>query len=130
MKNCFFKIFFNFFFSDINSFYQTVDLNVFFQSLFSFRTFLTKFSMKTLALTLLFQCNFLLVVGVDNLIWQFYLYFYRILSKWCWINNKVFSLQHNFSLYTNIPWDQSNKLYSGRVNCYILIKYEEELYIF
>ena len=45
---------------------------------------------QTLAVTLLFQCNFLLVVGADNLIWQFYFYFYRILSKWCWINTKVF----------------------------------------
>ena len=66
------------------------DLNVLFQSLFSFKTFLTKFSKETLAVTLLFQCNFLLVVGADNLIWQFYFYFYRILSIWCWINTKVF----------------------------------------
>ena len=42
---------------------------------------------QTLAATLLFQCNFLLVVGADNLVWQFY--FYRILSKWCRINTKV-----------------------------------------
>ena len=73
----------------MNSYYQTTDLNVFFQSLFSFRTFLTKFSKETLAVTLLFQynfslsrdqtkqtlavtllfqCNFLLIVGADNLI--------------------------------------------------------------
>ena len=39
-------------------------------------------------------------------------------------------LQHTFSLYTNIPWDQTSKLYSGRVGCYKLIKYEEGLYIF
>ena len=45
---------------------------------------------QALAVTLLFQCNFLLVVGADNLIWQFYFYFYRILSKWCWLNTKVF----------------------------------------
>ena len=39
-------------------------------------------------------------------------------------------LQHTFSLYTNILWDQSSKLYSGRVNSYMLIKYEEEHYTF
>ena len=39
-----------------------------FQSLFSLKTFLTKFSKQTLAVTLLFQCNFLLVVGADNLV--------------------------------------------------------------
>ena len=33
-----------FFFSNINSYYQLIDLNVLFQSLFSFKTFLTKFS--------------------------------------------------------------------------------------
>ena len=47
------------------------DLNVLFQSLFSFKTFLAKFSKQTLAVTLLFQWNFLLVVGVvgtDNLV--------------------------------------------------------------
>ena len=60
------------------------------QSLLSSRTFLTTFSEETLAVTLLFQCDFLLVVGADNLIWQFYFYFYRILSKWCWVNTKVF----------------------------------------
>ena len=89
-------------------------INVLFQSLFYFKTLLTTFSKETkfsklsrfyfsvmfcrrrdqtkqtLAVTLLFQCNFLLVVGADNLIWQFYFYFYRILSKWCWINTKVF----------------------------------------
>ena len=95
----------------MSSYYQMTDLNVFFQSFFSFRTFLTKFSKETLAVTLLFsvfsrrsryqtkqnldatllfQCNFLLVVAADNLIRQFYFYFYRILSEWCWINTKVF----------------------------------------
>ena len=44
------------------------DLNVLFQGLFSFKAFLTKFSKETLAVTLLFQCNFLLVVGADSLI--------------------------------------------------------------
>ena len=83
---------------------------------------------QTLAVTLLFQCNFLLLVGADNLIWRFYFYFYRISSKWCWINTKVFRLQHTFSLHINIPWDQLSKLYTGRVNCYMLIKYGEELY--
>ena len=34
---------------------------------------------------------------------------------------------HTFSLHTNIPWEQTSKLYSGRVSCYILINYEEEL---
>ena len=65
-----------YFFSDINSYYQTADLNVFFQG-----TFLTKFSKETVAVTLLFQSNFLLVVGADNLIRQFYFYFYRILRN-------------------------------------------------
>ena len=32
----------------MNSYYQTADLDVFFQSLISFRTFLTKFSKETL----------------------------------------------------------------------------------
>ena len=36
-------------------------------------------------------------------------------------------LQHIFSLYINIPRDQTGKLYSGRVGCYMLIKYEDEL---
>ena len=79
---------YNFFFSEINSYYQTAGLNVFFQSLFCLRTFLTKFPMETLAvtlyfsvffrrsrqqtkqtltLTLLFQRNVLLVVGADNM---------------------------------------------------------------
>ena len=44
---------------------------------------------QTLAVTLLFQCNFLLVVGADKLVWQCY-FFYRILSTWCWINTKDF----------------------------------------
>ena len=55
-----------FFFSNINSYYQTTDLNVLFQRLFSFKAFLTKFSKETLAVTLLFECNFLLVVGTSN----------------------------------------------------------------
>ena len=50
------------------------DLNVLFQSLFSFKTFLTKFCKETLAVTLLFQCNFLLGVGADNLVSQFYFF--------------------------------------------------------
>ena len=45
---------------------------------------------QNLAVTFLFQCNFPLVVGADNLIYQFYFYFYRILLKRCWINIKVF----------------------------------------
>ena len=50
---------FNFiFFSNIHSYYQKADLNVLFQSLFFFQTFLTKFSLKTLAFTVLFRCNF------------------------------------------------------------------------
>ena len=61
-------------FSNINSYYQTADLNVLFQSLFSFITFLTKFSKETLAVTLLFQCNSLLAVGADNLIWNFFFF--------------------------------------------------------
>ena len=74
----------------MNPSYQKAYLNVLFQSLFSFKTFLTKFSKQTLAvmlwfkcvffpssrdqakqvltLTLLSQCNFLLVVGTDSLI--------------------------------------------------------------
>ena len=98
-------------FPNIVSYYQKADLNVLFQSLFFFffKTFLTKFPKHTLTVMflfqcnfllvvkirlskltvmLLFQCNFLLVVGADNLVWQ--VYFYRILSTWCWINTKVY----------------------------------------
>ena len=57
------------------------------QSLSSFRTFLIKFSKETLAVTLLFQCDSVLVVGADNLIWQFYFYFNRICLINC--NQKV-----------------------------------------
>ena len=39
-------------------------------------------------------------------------------------------LHHTFSLCTIIPCDQASKLYSGRVSCYMLIKYEEELQFF
>ena len=135
------------FFSNINSYYQTADLNVLFQSLGSFKTFpsfikkLPRFyfsvalrsrgqTKQTLAATLLLQCSFLLVLGADNLVLQFY-FFGRILSTWCWINAKVHRLQYTFSLYKNILWDhQTSKLYSGRVSCYMLIKYEEELWIF
>ena len=99
-------------FPNIVSYYQKADLNVLFQSLFFFffKTFLTKFPKHTLTVMflfqcnfllvvkirlskltvmLLFQCNFLLVVGADNLVWQVY-FFSRIISKWCWINTKVF----------------------------------------
>ena len=99
-----------YFFSDISSYYQTADLNFSFKACFLSEHFWTGFLRKlqlspfyfsvffrrsryqtkqTLVVTLLFQCNFLLLVGADNLIWQFS-YFYRILSKWCWINTKVF----------------------------------------
>ena len=33
-----------------------------------------KFSKETLAVTFLFQCNFVLVVGADNLVWQVYFF--------------------------------------------------------
>ena len=39
----------------------------------------------------------------------------------------TYRLHQIFVLYTNIFWDQKNKLYSGRVSCYVEIKYEEEL---
>ena len=39
-------------------------------------------------------------------------------------------LQHILSLFTNVPWGQTSKLYSGQVSCYMLIKYEEELQFF
>ena len=72
------------------------DLSVLFQSLFSFKTFLSflrklllsRFNFKvifcrsdetkqTLAVTLLFQCNFLLVLGADNLVTIFLIGFFR-----------------------------------------------------
>ena len=48
---------FNLNFFNIKSYYQKADLNVLYQSLLSFKIFLTKFSKQTLAVTLLFQCN-------------------------------------------------------------------------
>ena len=70
------------------SFLRRLSLSRFYFSLFFRRSrYQTK---QVLAVTLLFQWNFLLVVGADNLIWQFHFYFYRILSTWCWINTKVF----------------------------------------
>ena len=48
-----------FFFSNINSYYQ----KALFQSLFSFKSLEAKFSKQNLNATLLFQCNFLQVVG-------------------------------------------------------------------
>ena len=97
------------FLSNINSYYQAADLTVLFQSLSSFKTFLSflrklqlsrfYFSVafrrsrdqtkQTLAVTLLFQCSFLLLLGAGNLVLQFY-FFCRILSTWCWISTKVF----------------------------------------
>ena len=47
---------------------QKADLNVLFQNLLSFNTFLTKFCKETLAVTFLFQCYFLVVIGADNLV--------------------------------------------------------------
>ena len=41
-------------FTNINSYYQLANLNVLFQSLFSFKTFPSKFSKEILAVTLLF----------------------------------------------------------------------------
>ena len=38
-----------------------------------------------------------------------------------------YRLQHTFSLYINIPWDQASKPYSELLSCYMLIKYEKEL---
>ena len=42
----------------------------------------------------------------------------------------IHNFHHAFILYTNIPWDQTSKLYSRRLNRYMLIKYGEELSIF
>ena len=39
----------------------------------------------------------------------------------------MLKLHHTFNLYRKFPWDQTSKLYSGRVSCYTLIKHEEEL---
>ena len=86
-------------------------INVLFQSLFYFKTLLTTFSKETKfsklsrfyfsvmfcrrrdqtkqILTVTLQCNFLLVVVDDNF-GMTILFFYRILSTWCWINTKVF----------------------------------------
>ena len=90
------------FFSNISSYYQMADLNVLFQS-FLRKLQLSRFyfsvifrrsrdqTKHTLAVTLLFQCNFLLVVGDDNLTGMTILFFYRILSAWYYIiNTKVF----------------------------------------
>ena len=54
--------------SNINFCYQMADLNVLFQGLFSFKTFLIKLSKETLAVTLSFQCNFHLVVRADSMV--------------------------------------------------------------
>ena len=103
----FVSIKFNLIIFDINSYYQTADLNVLFQSLFSFKTW-TKFSKETLAATLLFRCNFLLVVEAGNLIWQFYFFIGFVwhgagsILKFSLVS-AYFQLVHN--LYINIPWD-------------------------
>ena len=39
----------------------------------------------------------------------------------------IHRLHDTFILYANIPWDQTNQLYSGQVSCYVLIRYEKEI---
>ena len=123
-----------------------------FKAFFSFKTFLTKFSKQTLvvtflfqcklfpscrgqtkqtsSVTLLFQCSFLLVVGGDNLVLQVYFF---IGFFWHGVGSILKFSQASpylWLVYTNISWDQTSKLYSWQVSCYMLIKYEEEPYIF
>ena len=99
------------------------DLNTLFQSLFSFKKFLTKLSKQTFAVTLLFQCNYLLIVGANNLVWQVYFFigFFRhgagSILKFSWASPYL------QLVYTKIPWDQTSKRYSERVSYYMLIKY-------
>ena len=58
--------------------------------------------------------------------WYGKLNFYRIFLTWCWINTKVFIGFTIPSACTQIFTGIRNKLYSGRVSCYMLMKYEEE----
>ena len=78
---------------------------------------------QTLGVPFLFQCNFLLVVRVDNLIWQifFFIGFFR--------HDARSVLKFGFSLpsactQTFPRINQASKLNSGRVSCYMLIKYK------
>ena len=105
-----------------------------FKSLFSFRNFWLSFLKQTLAATLFFQCNFtrkkgsswanvschafisvyfLLVVVAYNLVWQFLIGLFRHGTG---SMLKLYKLHHTFSLYTNISWDQTSKLYSTRLS--------------
>ena len=143
----FVSIKFNLFFSNINSYYQKFDLNVLFQSLFSFKTFLTKFSKQTLAVILLLQCNFFLVVGIRLSKLQLPRFYFSVIFSQqqgltIWYDKFIFLIgffRHGAGstlkisqaslylhlVYTNIPWDQMSKLYSEQGSCYMLTKYEE-----
>ena len=73
--------------------------------MFSFKTFLTKFSKQTLTVKFYFRCNFLLVVAAD-------------------INTKVYI---DFAIPSSCIQTFSG---IGRVKCYMPIKYKEELGVF
>ena len=84
---------------------------------------------QTLGVPLLFQSNFLLVVRADNLIWQIYFFigFFR--------HDARSVLKFGFSLpsvctQTFPRINQVSKLNSGRVSCYMLIKYKGKVSFF
>ena len=85
---------------------------------------------KTLTVTLFFSAQF----SPSSRGWQFnmiILFFFIGFFRHDAVSILKFSqASASFSLQTNLPWDQTSKPYRGRVSCYMLIKYEEELYIF
>ena len=82
---------------------------------------------QTSVATPLFQCNFLLVVRADNLIWQIN---FLILSTWCCLNTKVFigwsmKKKYNFFDIKRSSWIQIRKVLSDA----ILIMLERTMYL-
>ena len=84
---------------------------------------------QTLGVPLLFQCKILLVVRADNVIWQIYFFigFFR--------HDARSVLKFGFSLpsvctQTFPRINQVSKLNSGRVSCYMLIKYKGKVSFF
>ena len=94
-----------------------------------FKAFLTKSSMETLSITLLFQCKF----SPSSSGWKSgltSLFFHRIVSTWRWINTKIFIGFSIPSACTQAFPGIRRELYSGILIYCMLIKYEEELYFF
>ena len=84
---------------------------------------------QTLGVPLLFQCKILLVVRADNLIWQIYFFigFFRHDARS--VLKFGFSLL-SASIQTFPRINQASKLNSGRVSCYMLIKYKGKVSFF